>query len=398
MKIVVVGLGYVGLSTAVCLAQRHTVVGLDIIKDRADKVNNRIAPLKDELLENYLKNKPLTLTARLNDGKAYDGADFIIIALPTNYSPVIGGFDTKTVEQEIERIYTCSPDSVIVIKSTMPAGFAEGLQKKYPKIKLIVSPEFLREEKALFDCLHPSRIIAGIDLENDLMKETAESYLSMIKQCIGDDKVPALLVDYTEAEAIKLFSNSYLALRVAFFNELDTFAEARHLDTKRIIDGVCLDKRIGSFYNNPSFGYGGYCLPKDTKEMLSCYKELPQAVIKAAVEANGLRASYIAKNILERLKRLERQTEKTVGIYHSAKSSTRQAAVLNIIRLLAKEKVKLIIYESDKSKISDIPEAEQIINLEDFKKKSDIILANRYDKCLDDIKYKVYTRDIFRRD
>lgn len=403
MKIVVVGLGYVGLSTAVTLAQCYDVVGLDIMQDKIDKLNNDEVPFKDDLIEEYLQTKQINLKLEINDGKKYDGAKFVIIALPTDYDNAIGEFDTKTVEQETEKIYKSNPEAIIVIRSTLPIGFAARIRKKYEGIKLIVTPEFLREGSALYDSLHPSRIVVGTDLENGTMIEMADSYLHMIKNCIFKDDVQTLVVDYTEAEAVKLFSNSYLALRVAFFNELDTFAETMQLDSRRIIEGVCMDTRIGSFYNNPSFGYGGYCLTKDTKELLHCYGSLPQTVISATVAANEQRAFFITQKVLERLRKCStKKAEPTVGIYTlSAKSginNSRQAAIYNVIKFLVREKLKLIIYEPHNYFGANIPGTETVNNLEEFKSMADIIIANRYDKCLDDVRYKVYTRDVFGRD
>lgn len=387
MKIAVAGTGYVGLSLATLLSQNYEVVALDIIPEKVEKINNRISPIQDEYIEKYFKEKNLNLRATLDYEEAFKDAKFIIISTPTNYDEKTNYFDTSSVEDIIEKVIGMNIDTTMVVKSTIPVGFIEAMKKKYNIDNIMFSPEFLREGKALYDNLYPSRIIVGEK------SNRAEEFANLLKEAALKDDVVIKYMNSTEAEAVKLFANTYLALRVAYFNELDTYAEVKDLNTKDIIDGVCLDSRIGDHYNNPSFGYGGYCLPKDTKQLLANYKDVPQNMIEAIVKSNDTRKRHIADMILER-------NPKVVGIYRltmkSGSDNFRASAIQSVIKYLRAENVKVIIYEPT---LNDTFEGLEVINnLSDFKKLSDVIVVNRYNDELNDVQEKIYTRDLYCRD
>ena len=390
MKIAIVGMGYVGLSNAVLLAQHNDVYGLDIVKEKIDKINSRISPIIDDELQDYLKNKTLHLTATTFPDVAYNKADYIIISTPTNYDPYKNYFDTSSVEAVIQEITQLAPNAIIIIKSTVPVGFTEQMKNKYKNNNnnIIFSPEFLREGKALYDNLYPSRIIVGEE------SERAYVFAELLKMGALKQNISVIFPNSTEAEAIKLFANTYLAMRVAFFNELDTYAECKGLNTKQIINGICLDPRIGDFYNNPSFGYGGYCLPKDTKQLLANYSEIPNNIIRAVVEANRTRKEFIADQILK-------MKPKVVGIYRLTMKANsdnfRQSSIQGVIKRLKAKGTDIIIYEPAIHE-ETFYQNKVIRQIDDFKTNADIIVANRYDTILDDVKEKVYTRDILGRD
>lgn len=388
MKIAIAGTGYVGLSLATLLSQKNEVYALDIIEEKVNKINNRISPIQDEMIEEYFKEKKLNLKATLDYTEAFRGASFVIISTPTNYDEKTNYFDTSSVEDIIKKVISIKEQSTIVIKSTIPVGFVEKMKKKYSIDNIFFSPEFLREGKALYDNLHPSRIIVG-----DKGKK-GEEFAELLKECSLDKNVPIKYMNSTEAEAVKLFANTYLALRVAYFNELDTYAEVKGLNTKDIIDGVCLDPRIGNYYNNPSFGYGGYCLPKDTKQLKANYNDVPENLISAIVESNKTRKDHIAEEIIK-------NDPKIIGIYRlSMKSNSdnfRSSAIQGVMKRLKKRKVEIIIYEPT-LKEKEFFDSEVIPDLSKFKEMSDVILVNRYDNLLDDVSEKVYTRDLFSRD